>query len=88
MYGAYRSKAGDCEICTQREGYTRKKGKKGKRKYLNIPLKAQRRNYSQEMGVKMDPEQGREIYPHRMKIVELIFANINTKAVGLLYPER
>jgi IS5 family transposase len=37
------------------------------------------RNHSQEMAVKMDTDRGREIYPHRMKIVEPVFANIRTQ---------
>ena len=78
-YWAYRADARDCEACTQREGCISKKGKKGKRKYLFIPVKAERRNYSQEMATKMDTQRGREIYPHRMKIVEPVFANIRTQ---------
>ena len=79
MYWAYRAEAGDCEVCTQREGCISKKGKKGKRKYLFIPVKSKRRNYSQEMAAKMDTERGREIYPHRIKIAEPVFANIRTQ---------
>jgi transposase/IS5 family transposase len=79
MYWTYRADAGDCEVCTQREGCISKKGKKGKRKYLSIPIKAERRNYSQEMAMKMDTERGREIYPHRIAIVEPVFANIRTQ---------
>ncbi len=79
MYLAYRADPGDCEVCTHREGCISKKGKKGKRKYLSIPIKSKRRNYSQEMAAKMDTERGREIYPHRIKIVEPVFANIRTQ---------
>ncbi|NNK85413.1 MAG: IS1182 family transposase [Desulfobacterales bacterium] len=79
MYVAYRAEKGDCEVCTHREGCISKKGKKGKRKYLSIPIKSNRRNYSQEMAAKMDTERGREIYPHRIKIVEPVFANIRTQ---------
>jgi transposase len=79
MYLAYRAEKGDCEVCTHREGCISKKGKKGKRKYLSIPIKSNRRNYSQEMAAKMDTERGREIYPHRIKIVEPVFANIRTQ---------
>jgi IS5 family transposase len=31
------------------------------------------------MAAKMDTERGRELYPHRMKIVEPVFANIRTQ---------
>jgi len=79
MYLAYRADPGDCEVCTHREGCISKKGKKGKRKYLSIPIKSNRRNYSQEMAAKMDTKRGREIYPHRIKIVEPVFANIRTQ---------
>ena len=79
MYWAYRAEARDCEVCTQREGCISKHGKKGKRKYLFIPVKSERRNYSQEMAAKMDTERGREIYPHRIKIAEPVFANIRTQ---------
>jgi transposase len=79
MYWAYRAEARDCEVCTQREGCISKKGKKGKRKYLFIPVKSERKNYSQEMAAKMDTERGREIYPHRIKIAEPVFANIRTQ---------
>ena len=63
----------------EREGCISKKGKKGKRKYLFIPVKAEWRNYSQEMAAKMDTQRGREIYPHRIAIVEPVFANIRTQ---------
>ena len=79
MYVTYRAEKGDCEVCTHREGCISKKGKKGKRKYLFIPIESKRRNYSQEMAAKMDTERGREIYPHRIKIVEPVFANIRTQ---------
>ena len=79
LYVAYRAEKGDCEVCTHREGCISKKGTKGKRKYLSIPVKSNRRNYSQEMAAKMDTERGREIYPHRIKIVEPVFANIRTQ---------
>jgi transposase len=79
MYVAYRADPRDCEVCTHREGCISKKGTKGKRKYLFIPIEAKRRNYSQEMAAKMDTERAREIYPHRIKIVEPVFANIRTQ---------
>ena len=79
LYVAYRAEKGDCEVCTHREGCISKKGTKGKRKYLFIPIESKRRNYSQEMAAKMDTERGREIYPHRIKIVEPVFANIRTQ---------
>ena len=44
-----------------------------------IPVGTERRNYSKEMAAKIDSDRGREIYPHRMKIVEPVFANIRTQ---------
>jgi transposase len=79
VYSAYRADARDCEVCTHREGCISKKGKRGKRKYLLIPIESERRNYSQEMAAKMDTERAREIYPHRIKIAEPVFANIRTQ---------
>jgi len=78
VYSAYRADARDCEVCTHREGCISKKGKRGKRKYLLIPIESERRNYSQEMAAKMDTERAREIYPHRIKIAEPVFANMRT----------
>lgn len=78
VYRSYRADARDCEVCTEREGCISKKGKRGKRKYLLIPIETERRNYSKEMAAKMDTDRGRELYPHRMKIVEPVFANIRT----------
>ena len=79
VYSAYRADARDCEVCTHREGCISKKGKRGKRKYLLIPIESERRNYSQEMAAKMDTERGREIYPRRIAIAEPVFANIRTQ---------
>jgi transposase len=79
VYWAYRADARDCEVCTEREGCISKKGKRGTRKYLMIPVASERRNYSQEMAAKMDTDRGREIYPHRIRIVEPVFANIRTQ---------
>jgi len=79
IYWIYRADPGDCEVCTHREGCISKKGTKGKRKYLAIPIKSKRRNYSQEMAAKMDTERARELYPHRIKIAEPVFANIRTQ---------
>ena len=69
----------DCEACGVREGCIRKKGTAGKRKILMIPLESKNRGYSKEMAAKMDTERGREIYPHRTRIAEPVFANIRTQ---------
>ena len=79
VYRRYYADAADCEACTVREGCISKKGARGKRKCLMIPVATERRNYSKEMAAKIDTDRGREIYPHRMKIVEPVFANIRTQ---------
>jgi hypothetical protein len=79
LYRRYYADARDCEVCTVREGCISNKGKRGKRKCLMILVETVGRNYSKEMAAKMDTDRGREIYPHRMKIVEPVFANIRTQ---------
>ena len=79
VYRRYYADARDCEVCTEREGCISKRGKRGKRRCLMIPFAAAGRNYSHEMALKIDTDRGREIYPHRMKIVEPVFANIRTQ---------
>jgi transposase len=79
LYRRYYADAKDCEACTVREGCISKQGKRGKRKCLMIPIESGRRNYSKEMAAKIDTDRGREIYPHRMKIAEPVFANIRTQ---------
>ena len=76
VYWSYRADTGDCEACRERNGCISKKGTRGTRKHLLIQAGLAGRNYSQEMAAKMDTKRGREIYPHRMKIVEPVFANI------------
>lgn len=44
-----------------------------------LPIASESRNYSKEMAAKIDTDRGREIYPHRMKIVEPVFVNIRTQ---------
>ncbi len=79
LYRRYYAEAKDCEVCTVRQGCIKKNGTAGKRKILMIPIPSEKRNYSKEMAAKIDTDRGREIYPHRMKIVEPVFANIRTQ---------
>ena len=79
FYRRYHADPRDCEACGVREGCIRKKGTAGKRKILMIPLESKNRGYSKEMAAKMDTERGREIYPHRTRIAEPVFANIRTQ---------
>jgi hypothetical protein len=78
-YRRYYADAKECMACSVRQGCIGKKGKMGKRKHLMIPIESESRNYSKEMAAKIDTDRGREIYPHRMKIVEPVFANIRTQ---------
>jgi IS5 family transposase len=79
FYRRYHADPRDCEACAVRQGCIQKKGTAGKRKILMIPLESKNRGYSKEMAAKMDTDRGRELYPHRMKIVEPVFANIRTQ---------
>jgi len=79
FYRRYYAAAQDCMACTVRQGCISKKGEGGKRKQLMIPIESESRNYSKEMAAKIDTEQGRKIYPHRIRIVEPVFANIRTQ---------
>jgi transposase len=79
FYRSYRADAKDCMVCSVRQGCISKKGGKGKRKHLMIPVESKSRNYSKEMAAKIDTERARKIYPRRMAIVEPVFANIRTQ---------
>jgi transposase len=78
IYRRYHADARDCERCTERQGCINKKGS-GKRRILMIPTETEGRNYSKEMAAKIDTDRGRELYPHRIAIVEPVFANIRTQ---------
>ena len=79
VYRRYHADPRDCEVCTVREGCISKKGKRGNKKILMIPIESAGRNYSKEMAAKIDTEQARKIYPRRVAIVEPVFANIRTQ---------
>lgn len=79
FYRSYRADAKDCMVCSVRQGCIRKKGEQGKRKHVMIPIESGSRNYSKEMAAKIDTDRGRELYPHRITIVEPVFANIRTQ---------
>jgi len=65
--------------CSVRQGCISKKGERGTRKQLMIPIESGSRNYSKEMAAKIDTDRGRELYPHRITIVEPVFANMRTQ---------
>ena len=79
VYRRYHADPRDCEVCTVREGCISKKGNRGKKKILMIPIESEGRNYSKEMAAKIDTERARKIYPRRAAIVEPVFANIRTQ---------
>jgi transposase len=76
FYRQYCGSAGYCGGCVVRRRCIKNKG--GRYKYLQIPIGTAGRNYSQEMAAKVDTERGRKMYPHRIAIVEPVFANLRT----------
>ena len=79
IYRRYYADAQDYMACTVRQGCINKKGEGGKRKQLMIPIESESRNYSKEMAAKRDTDRGRELYPHRITVVEPVFANTRTQ---------
>ena len=76
LYRQYLGEEGFCGGCVVRRRCI--KHKRARRKYLMVPIGTAGRNYSKEMAAKIDTERGRQIYPHRIAIVEPVFANIRT----------
>jgi transposase len=76
LYRQYTGDPGYCGGCIGKRLCIRRKG--GDRKYLLVLVGEEERNYSKEMIAKIDTEGGRKVYPHRMAIVEPVFANIRT----------
>jgi transposase len=52
--------------------------KRGKRKFLRVPIAVALTNFSRRMAGKVDSELGRKIYPQRLAVAEPVFANIRT----------
>ena len=76
IYRQYTGDSGYCGGCVGKRLCIKRK--KGDRKQLLILVEEEEHNYSQEMIAKIDTKRGRELYPHRMAIVEPVFANIRT----------
>ena len=76
LYRQYVGDPGFCGGCIGKRLCIRRKG--GDRKHLLILVGEEERNYSKEMIAKIDTERGRKLYPHRIAIVEPVFANIRT----------
>jgi hypothetical protein len=71
LYRKYIAAETDCQVCPLRSRCIY--GKDGKRKHLSVPIGE---SLSKTMVEKIETEQGRKIYPQRLAIVELVFANI------------
>ena len=66
----------DCKGCELKARCI--KGKKAKRRYLMVPVGSVLGNLTKARAAKIDSEQGRRIYHHRIAIAEPVFANIRT----------
>ncbi|MGD9237793.1 MAG: IS1182 family transposase [Desulfobacterales bacterium] len=77
IYRRYLADENDCASCslTPRCFYR----KNTKRRSLDVPIGAEKSNFSKAMQNKVDSAKGREIYPQRFAIVEPVFANIKTQ---------
>jgi transposase len=74
VYRQYLTDIGDCTNCELKARCIRVK--KGKRKYLNVPVGSVPGNLTKSMAEKIDSKRGRKIYNRRMAIVEPVFGNI------------
>jgi len=76
LYRQYVGDPGYCGGCIAKRLCIKRK--RGDCKYLMVLVGEEGRNYSKEMIAKIGTERGRELYPHRIAIVEPVFANIRT----------
>jgi transposase len=76
IYRRYLNDRDDCKGCELKARCI--KGKKAKRRYLMVPVGSVLGNLTKAMAAKIDSEQGRRIYHHRIAIAEPVFANIRT----------
>ena len=77
IYRRYRAKKEDCDRCRLRGKCVRRTNIKGRN--LMVPLGPVRPSLSEEMGQKIDTQEGRRMYEQRMGIVEPVFANIRVQ---------
>jgi len=77
IYRRYMADMRDCRQCSLKTRCIYRKN--AKRRSLEVRIGVSETNYSKAMGEKVDSEKGRKIYPHRMAIVEPVFANIRTQ---------
>jgi transposase len=77
IYRRYIADEKDCSSCSlKRRCFYRKNTK---RRSLDVPIGADKTNFSKAMQNKVDSDRGRKIYPQRFAIVEPVFANIKTQ---------
>jgi transposase len=76
IYRRYVSDEDDCKGCEMKVKCIR--SKKGKKRFLSVPLGHVPGNLSKAMADKIDTENGRKLYDQRIGIVEPVFANIGT----------
>ena len=74
---SYVSNENDCKQCNLRAKCLRSENTK--RRHLSYFIDDSGRNLSKEMIKKLETEKGRQIYPHRIAIVEPVFANIRIR---------
>ena len=77
IYRRYMADAKDCSRCLLASRCIHRKN--ARRRILDVPIGAEKNNFSKAMLEKVDSERGRKIYPQRMAIVEPVFANIRTQ---------
>ncbi len=77
IYRRYIADAKDCEACDLKGPCFYRKNTT--RRTLNVPIGAEKNNFSKAIIERVDSERGRKIYPQRMAIVEPVFANIRTQ---------
>jgi len=76
IYRRYAADLATCRRCRLKPRCLRRKN--AKRKTIDVPIGVTEDNYSNAMARKVDSAKGRKIYPHRIAIVEPVFANIRT----------
>jgi transposase len=76
IYRRYVADRNDCQRCELKSRCII--NKKGKRRFLNVPIGSSLDNLTKPMIEKIDSEKGRKIYPQRIAIVEPVFANVRT----------
>ena len=77
IYRRYMADEKDCSSCSLKHRCFYRKNTK--RRSLDVPLGADKDNFSKAMQNKVDSDKGRKIYPQRFAVVEPVFANIKTQ---------